>query len=303
MEPYAIHGEAIAGQQAKSTALRKRMLLLSTDLTRNTFDLAEAFLEAQESGCYLEWGFDSLGDYASLELGIKHRKAQYLARIVKVCRECGVSRKDYEPVGITKLREITTLNPGDSFYNAEDKKSEPMVEHIVRLIAEAPENSTVELEQEVARLKGQTGENAMVTRAYKVTVSCWENVIAPCFESVRKRLGSAGRDGFGAAKEYSDGNVIEAIAAEYNADPRNFYEETDESQVQTEIPTEENNDSTPNQQRTGGTENLPNGGADLLGGGLGESASSREIGCSVDSEEIPQDTFRRPPSLPVRTED
>ena len=155
MEPQAIHGEAIAGQQAKSIALRKRMLLLSTDLTKNTFDLAEAFLEAQESGCYLEWGFDSLGDYASLELGIKHRKAQYLARIVKVCRECGVSRKDYEPVGITKLREITTLNPGDSFYNAEDKKSEPMVEHIVRLIAEAPENSTVELEQEIARLKGQ----------------------------------------------------------------------------------------------------------------------------------------------------
>jgi len=240
VNPQAIHGEAIAGQQAKSIALRKRMLLLSTDLTKNTFDLAEAFLEAQESGCYLEWGFDSLGDYASLELGIKHRKAQYLARIVKVCRECGVSRKDYEPVGVTKLREITTLNPGDSFYNAEDKKSEPMVDHIVRLIAEAPENSTVDVEQEVARLKGQTGENAMVTRAYKVTQSCWENVIAPCFEAIRKRLGSAGRDGTGAAKEYSDGNVIEALAAEYNSDPRNFMEEYDASNDQIEVP-EENN--------------------------------------------------------------
>ena len=244
MEPYAIHGEAIAGQQAKSIALRKRILLLSTDLDKHTFDLAEAFFEAQESGCYLEWGFDSLADYAVTELGMKHRRAQYLARIVRVCRECGIARKDYEPVGITKLRDITTLNPGDSYYNADEKKSEPMVDHIVRLIAEAPENTTKEVELEVARLKGQTGENAMVTRAYKVTLSCWENVIVPCYESIRKRLGSAGRDGTGAAKEYTDGNVVEALCAEYNADPRNFMEEMDESHEQIEVQEESNDNLT-----------------------------------------------------------
>src|ERR1017187_7270500 len=144
LNPPAIVGEATAGRKAELAALRRRMLLLSCDITKNTFDLAEAFLEAQESHCYLEWGFESLWEYASLELGIKHRKAQYLARIVKVCRECGVARAVYEPVGVTKLREITTLDPGASFYNTETKKSEPMVEHIVRLIAEAPENNTVE---------------------------------------------------------------------------------------------------------------------------------------------------------------
>src|SRR5208282_5166354 len=169
MDPVAIHGEAVAGHAAMIQALRKRMLLLSTDLTRNTFDLAEAFLEAQESHCYAEWGFDSLGDYASLELGIKHRKAQYLARIVKVCRECGVSRKDYEPVGVTKLREITTLDSGSTFYNPDTKMHEPMTDHIVRLIAEAPENASVEVDQEVARLKGMTGDNAMLIRSYKFT--------------------------------------------------------------------------------------------------------------------------------------
>jgi hypothetical protein len=269
MEPFnswprgaAIVGEAVAGREAKSIALRKRMLLLSTDLTKNTFDLAEAFLEAQESHCYLEWGFDSIGDYASLELGMKHRKAQYLARIVRVCRECGVARKDYEPVGVTKLREITTLEPGDTFYNSEEKKHEPMVEHIVRLIAEAPENSTVELEEEIKRLKGMTGENAMVTKSYSVTLSAYENVVKRCFESIRKRLGSAGRDGTGAAKEYTDGNVIECLAAEYNSDPRNFMEETDESHEQIEIP---------------------------------EESNVRDSGAldTMDSEEVPQDSFQR----------
>lgn len=263
LNPPAIIGEAVAGRTAE---VRKRMRMLAGDLTKNTFDIAELFLEAQTSGYCFQWGFESLGDYAATELGIKHRKAQYLARIVKVCREAGVPRKDYEPVGVTKLREITTLDSESLFWNADLKKHEPMVEHIVRLIAEAPEMTTVEIELEVARLKGMTGENAMVMRAYKVTKSAWENVVARCFESIRKRLGSAGRDGAGAAKEYSDGAVIEALCAEYNADPRNFMEEPDESQVQIELQ-EESNDHT-----------------DAVGG------SGTPV--SVDSEEVSQDTLR-----------
>ncbi len=241
MERTVIIGEAIAGHSA---SLRKRMGVLAKDLSRNTFDIAELSFEMQEHGYFHEWGYTSLAEYSEQELGIKSRKIQYLARIVKVCRECGVPRKDYEPVGVTKLREITTLNPGSTFYNPDTKQHEPMYEHIVRVIAEAPENNTVEVEQEVARLKGMTGENAMVTRAYKVTQSCWENTIARCFEAVRKRLGSAGRDGEGMAKEFSDGVVIECLCAEYNADPRNFLEEGDYSKEQIEVGIEEDQPNT-----------------------------------------------------------
>lgn len=237
MNEQVVVGEAVAGQSA---TLRKRMRILAADLTKHTFDLAEAFLQAQETRCYAEWGFSSLPEYAELELGIKPRKAQYLATIARVCRDCGVARKDYEPVGVTKLRIITTLNPSTTFYNAEEKKHTPMAELITDLIAEAPELGTVEVEQKVAFLKGMTGENTMVLRSYKITLSCWENVIKRCFESVRMRLGSAGRDGTGAAREYSDGAVIEALCAEWNADPRNFLEDSDESQVQIEVQ-EENN--------------------------------------------------------------
>jgi hypothetical protein len=237
MDPIAIVGETVAGHSA---SLRKRMGVLAQDLVKNTFDLAEAFFEAQETHCYIEWGFESLGDYASLELGIKHRKAQYLARIVRVCRECGVARKDYEPVGVTKLREITSLDTDATFFEQDYQKHIPMVDYIVDLIAKAPECTTVEIEEEVARLKGMTGENAMVKRGYSLTRSAWDNVVAICFESVRKRLGSAGRDEEGKAKDFSDGVVIECLCAEYNSDPRNFLEDEDCSKEQIEVQEESN---------------------------------------------------------------
>jgi hypothetical protein len=283
MDPIVIVGEAVAGREAKLDALRKRIRALASDVERNTFDLAEAFFQAQESHCYAEWGFESLGEYASLELGIKHRRAQYLAKIVRVCRACGVARKDWEPAGTSKLRVITGLDPESSFFNRETKINEPMVEHIVRLIAEAPELTTVEVAEEVQRLMGNVGENAMVTKSYRVTKSAYEHTVQRCFESVRKRLGSKGRDGTGAAVEYTDGNCLEAVCAEYNSDPRNFMEELDESKEQIEVPTEETNVSSTGSLSTPGTSGTP---------------------IHVDITEEPQDTLPRP-SVPfvVPTED
>jgi hypothetical protein len=232
----AIHGEQVAGQEA---SVRRDLLRLTTDINVHTFDVAELLFQVQENKLYLKWKFESFADYAEQELGLKVRKAEYLSRIVRVCRECGIKRADYEPAGVTKLRQITTLNPEEKFFDVVEKTHTPMADLITNLVAEAPELSTVEVELEVAKLKGQVGENAMVLRNYKVTLSAWENVITRCYESVRKKLGSAGRDGTGAAIEFSDGAVIEALCAEWNADPRNFLEETGCNQEQIDIPMEE----------------------------------------------------------------
>ena len=242
MDPFkpatAIVGEAVAGQSA---TLRKLIKRLSGDLTKYTFDLAEAFLQAQESRCYHQWGFESLGEYAEIELGIKHRRAQYLARIARVCRDSGVTRADYEPAGVTKLRSITVLNIKTTHFNQETKQHEPMVDHIVRLIAEAPELSTAEVEAEVQRLMGNTGDNAMIPRMFKVTNSAWDGTVAPAIEAMRKQLGSTGRDDEGKATEYSLGTCIEYICRDWLNDPENFLEEPDESRVQIEVPLEGNN--------------------------------------------------------------
>jgi hypothetical protein len=58
---------------------------------------------------------------------------------------------------------------------------------------------------------------------------------------MRKLLGSKGRDGTGAALEYSDGTCLEYICRDWLNDPSNFLEDTDESKVQIEVPMEENN--------------------------------------------------------------
>src|ERR1700674_5023155 len=100
MEPIVIVGEAVAGRQL---TVRRTLIKLTEDLNKHTFDAAELLYEVQENKYYLPWGFQSLEEYAQVELGIKHRRAQYLARIVRISCACGVVRKDYEPAGISKL--------------------------------------------------------------------------------------------------------------------------------------------------------------------------------------------------------
>jgi hypothetical protein len=279
MENTVIMGEAIAGRQL---TVRRTLIKLTEDLNKHTFDAAELLYEVQENKYYHQWGFQSAGEYAATELGLKERKSQYLSRVVKICKECGIKRTDYEPAGISKLRLITSLNPDAAYFNKETRSNENMAEHIVALIAEAPELSTKEVEERVDHLKGMDGDNAMITRSYRVTKSAYEHTVQRCFESVRKRLGSKGRDGTGAAVEYTDGNCLEAVCAEYNADPRNFYEELDESREQIEVQ-EEYNVSSTGSLSTPGTSGTP---------------------VHVDITEEPQDPLPRP-SVPfiVPTED
>jgi len=235
LSPPAIHGEAVAG---RSASVRKQLTLLVGDIKESTFDLADLLFEAQESGYISSWGFENLGDFAEQELGLRERKAQYLVRITKVCRAVGLKRADYEKAGISKLREITTLDPEGTFWNIETKTSEPLDEHIVRLITEAEDMDREEVTDEVLRLKGMVGEDRPAVRSFTTTQSAWENTIKRAYERMRMKLGSSGRDESGMAKEYSDGVCVEMICAEWLAG------EADEDAINSEIPMEEPNDPT-----------------------------------------------------------
>lgn len=223
LSPPAIIGEVVAGRAAY---VRKQLMVLMGDIERRTFDLAELLLEAQDGSLYRTWGYDDIYDYASQELGLKERRSQYLIRIVKVCRAVDVARAVYQEVGVSKLRDITRLNPEASFWNAETKALEPVAAHIIRLIDKADDMSGDQIEEEVRRLMGQTGENRPVMRSYSVTQSAWDNTIKPAMELARRRLGSARRDEeTGNAVDYSDGVVEEMIHAEFLADENNYPEE------------------------------------------------------------------------------
>jgi len=218
MEETAIHGEAVAGRAAK---VRKTLKALSQNVNASTFDLAELLYEAQENNYPSDWGYKNLADYAAQELGLKARKAQYLARVVKVYRAVGLTRENVESIHISKLREIATLDPNGSWYDPEKKLNIPMADCILDLILEANNLTLEQIKKLVALHKGQVGPDRRIIRSYSTNESAWENVIKKAMELTRRKLGSAGRDDEGNAKEYHDGVIIEMWAAGVLADPHN----------------------------------------------------------------------------------
>ena len=218
MAEVVIIGEQIAGRAA---SVRRDLMAMVSNLSTNTFDLAVLLHEAKENGYPTAWGFASLAEYADQELGLKKRKAEYLTRIVKVARTVGLKREQYEPCGVSKLREITRLDPEGTFWNRDTHENEDLAEHIVRLILDHDKLNVQQTKDEVARLMGQSGADRRVMRSYSTDITTWQNVIDPAIELARRMLGSKGRDEEGQAKEYSEGECYECICASFLADPNN----------------------------------------------------------------------------------
>lgn len=216
LSPPAIHGEAIAGQ---STSIRKQLMLAVEDLKERTFDLAELLYTAKSQGFFRQWGYGSITEYGEVELGLKPSKTQYLVRIVEVMAEVGIERKEYEPVGVTKLREIKRLDPKGEYFNGESLES--LSDHIKRLVTEASSLTTSKISLEVDRLLGMTDGNRIVLRTLSFTENGWSNVVEKAVELVRKEMGSKGRDSSGMAEDYPAGKCIEMICADFLADPNN----------------------------------------------------------------------------------
>src|ERR1035437_6373250 len=126
--------------------LRSRIRELSTNIEKNALDLGQCAVEAQGLGIDLATEAETLG--------IKHRRLYYLARICRICTEVGLSRKDYEGAGVTKLRIITSLNPKESWFNRDTGQNESLTEHIVGLVSEAVEMSVKEVQERIDKLKG-----------------------------------------------------------------------------------------------------------------------------------------------------
>jgi hypothetical protein len=211
-------------------------MAMVANLSTNTFDLAALLHEARENNYPTAWGFSSLADYASQELGLKQRKSEYLTRIMRVTKAVGLTRPQFEPCGVSKLREITRLDPEGTFWNKDEHVSEDLAEHIVRLILDSDKMNVEQVKEEVARLKGQVGKDRRVIRSYSTDVTTWTLVISAAIEKARKYLGSKGRDEeTGNAVEYSEGACYECICAAFNAD-LNYEEDPGDNP---KLPTEE----------------------------------------------------------------
>ena len=231
MNPPAIIGEAVAGAEAsRSSHVMQELEKRCKGIEKDTFDIADLLAEVREHKYYEGWNYESFGAYVTAVLGMKERQAQYLVRIVQVSAFLGLPRSRYEHLGITKVREIFSLDPKGFFVNQELAQNEPLCDHILRLIEEAPQMSVVEVKEEVKRLKGLDGENSLVWCRAQMGKQAKAEVYDRALELCKMKLGSAGRDSDGNAIEYSDGAALEAICQDFLSDPNNRPEEAEEEE-------------------------------------------------------------------------
>jgi hypothetical protein len=217
LNPPAVIGEAIAGQANK---VLNEIQNLIAGVNTSTFDLAELLHEAKTKQYYLALGHDTFGSYAK-SLDLKVSKSYYLCRIVENMQAAGLTREQYEPLGIAKLRVISKVDL------IEDDKPVmyndlPMTEYIKELVTTAAANMSLEeVEQVVDKLQGKIGDDAMVWLNISMKKAARDQTVLPAIEVAKLHLGTPGTDDDGKAKDASDGRALEAICADFMSDPNN----------------------------------------------------------------------------------
>lgn len=233
MTETVIAGEINAGEAAQ---VRAELEALISSVDKSTFDIAEKLYQVKSHAFY-QPTFNTFKEFTD-SLKIKARKAQYLTRIVEVFTEVGVPRTQYEPLGIARLREISSLDPKINWKNPETGVETPMSHFIKSFVEKGEEIEMDDLKQHVRTLKGFTGENDIVWHNWPFTRQVSENIIAPALALAKANIGSVGKDDEGISQDASDSRCIEVWAVEYlndvNSNPLNqgFMDEvTDEAEI------------------------------------------------------------------------
>src|ERR1700744_5778428 len=166
--PAAIVGEIQAGETAK---LRVELETLINNSNRSAFDIGEIAWRVKQSGDY--------GDHPTFKeysrtLQIKPQKIRYLTRIAEVMDKLSISREQYEPIGIAKLREITSLELGTTWKNPETEQEIPIEDFVRGFVDRAHEMPLENIQQHVRTLKGLTGENDLCYETICMTRSAMD---------------------------------------------------------------------------------------------------------------------------------
>lgn len=234
--PTAIVGTVVAGEAA---AVKNQLEVLINSLDKSTLDVGELLYKVKLKGFYSAWGFSTFKEYTNT-LKIKPRKAQYLTRIVGVMDEVGIKREVFEPLGIARLREITSLDPTAIWENPISKVKTPVVEFIKGFVEKGEEIDMDTLKLHVRTLKGFVGDNDLVFATLCMTRSAMDNAWRPAIELAKANIGTVKKDDEGMSEDASDGAAAEKLAIAYLTDPQNEFgafqdtagEEDGEAEVQ-----------------------------------------------------------------------
>lgn len=215
--PFTAVGEVVAGESKKA---RDHLESLIKNAHKNTFAIGRQLHTIKVKGYYD--GYTTFTEYLNT-LDFKLRKAQYLRRIAEVMEILGIPPETYEPVGLSKLREICSLSLDKIWINPETEEEIPMGLIIAGFMDRAISMSVDEVKAYVRILKGLTPDDEMVGRHFYVTKQVDEEVVKPAIEMAKRHIGSVGRDDEGMAKDPSDGRALEVVCVEFLNDPANSF--------------------------------------------------------------------------------
>jgi hypothetical protein len=215
VQDTVIVGAVESGERAEVQKALKRLI---RQVNENTFDIAELLYKAKEKHLYTEPTFIEF----AVKMGIKKRKAQYLERLAEVMALSNISREEYEPLGIAKLRIITRLHPltkegaVNVYTNTATNESYPMADYIVGLVEQAKEGADNDtLEKGVRVLLGETGENDMTWLNIRLPRMVADGMVKAAFEKAAINIGTVRTDAEGMAEEVSDWRKLEVVCTEY----------------------------------------------------------------------------------------
>ena len=212
--PQAIVGEAEAGEAAK---VRKQLNQLIKNLNASTFDLMDVLYTIKSKG-FFSPKFNTFSEFVKDLDGLKLSKAYYLTRIRETMNAATIPREVYEPIGLSKLRAISRLDPNAIYANDQSG-----VDAIKVFIINATDMSLNDIKNQVAVTQGLTGEDSMVWLNVSLKSSARE-VVKKAISVAKKNIGSVSKDDEGISHDASDGAALEAVALDFLADPSNNYD-------------------------------------------------------------------------------
>lgn len=219
--PIVIVDSAIAGE---ALATKHKLEEVISQANRSKFDIADLLLTIKRKGYYAP--YTTFSEYRT-SLKIKPRTSQYLTRMAAVMEEVGIPRSQYEPLGISRLRDITSLEPTEIWKNPITGISTPVREFIIGFVEYRTDDGDFidpdDLKRNVRTLKGIVGENDFEFLTLSFQRATLASVVRPALELAKAHLGSVKKDDEGISQDATDSSAAVAIFADYLSDPTNNF--------------------------------------------------------------------------------
>jgi hypothetical protein len=210
------------GVPVRAEQVRQRLVEIEGNLETGLFDICDLLLEAKDNNYHTHWGYVRFGDWIEEASGLRisARTAYYYITIATKVKELGLSREQISAVGISKLKEIFTLEP------------EEHANHMKELVEAAPDSSLDDVSEAVAKVRGKEPAKYMTLKLDPEV----KETVKEAFELARRVHGSTVRHG--EVVDITDSRCMELICASFLQDPNNYAEPDKDEDVE-EIPTGE----------------------------------------------------------------